>query len=137
MLNRRRTGVFCQRDGKVLSIELEDPTTRKRFWSFPGGAIEEGETPEEAAVRETLEETGYAVRLTSDVFTNEYQFRWDGELYLCHTYWYEAELIEDEPRPVDDADYLLGARWLPWPGSRDLFIYNPALTDAVNHFLPV
>jgi 8-oxo-dGTP pyrophosphatase MutT (NUDIX family) len=29
-------------------------------WQFPGGGVEPGETPEAAAARETLEETGYA-----------------------------------------------------------------------------
>jgi 8-oxo-dGTP diphosphatase len=31
-------------------------------WQFPAGAIEDGETPEQAAVRETLEETGLDVK---------------------------------------------------------------------------
>lgn len=31
-------------------------------WAFPGGKIEAGESPEQAAVREVLEETGCAVR---------------------------------------------------------------------------
>jgi 8-oxo-dGTP diphosphatase len=33
-------------------------------WTFPGGKIELGESPEAAAVRETLEETGLWVRAT-------------------------------------------------------------------------
>ena len=34
-------------------------------WGFPGGAIELGETPEEAAIREVKEETGLDVRVES------------------------------------------------------------------------
>lgn len=30
----------------------------KQYWTFPGGIIEAGETPKEAAIRETLEEVG-------------------------------------------------------------------------------
>jgi 8-oxo-dGTP diphosphatase len=33
-------------------------------WAFPAGKIEPGESPEAAAVRETLEETGLRVRAT-------------------------------------------------------------------------
>lgn len=34
-------------------------------WQFPAGGIEAGETPEQAAVRETLEETGLKVEAAS------------------------------------------------------------------------
>jgi mutator protein MutT len=34
------------------------------FWEFPGGKVEPQETPAAAAVRECLEETGLAVRVT-------------------------------------------------------------------------
>lgn len=32
-------------------------------WNFPGGGIEEGESPEQASIREVKEETGYDIRL--------------------------------------------------------------------------
>ena len=136
MIDRIRTGTFCLHQNKILAIELEDPATKKRFWSFPGGQIESGETPEKAAIRETLEETGYEITLTSDGFITEYPFNWNGERYHCTTHWFMAKLVDETPALVDDADYLLHANWLPWPRSRGLFEFNPALTDAINHFLP-
>jgi 8-oxo-dGTP diphosphatase len=33
-------------------------------WNFPGGGVDEGETPEEACIREMKEETGLDIRIT-------------------------------------------------------------------------
>ena len=45
------------RDGRFLMVYNQ----KRRGWEMPGGHIEEGETPEEAAVREFSEESGYDV----------------------------------------------------------------------------
>ena len=97
-------------------IELEDPTTFKRFWSLPGGMIEQGESPESCAVRETFEETGYAIHLTSEGLKTNYLFRWNKHHYACECHWFLGALNEDhEPAVVTDADYLLGTQWIPLP----------------------
>lgn len=84
-------GVILVRDGGLL--------LRKRIgkhangtWSFPGGHLESGETPEECAIRETMEETGLTIEsarvvaLTNDVFP-------DGGHYV--TIWMKADGISD------------------------------------------
>lgn len=134
VVERQRSCVFCLHDSRLLAIQLEDPTTKKRFWSLPGGAIEAGETPAIAAVRETLEETGYQVTLTSDGFPTQYEFHWDGAIYDCTTHWFTAKLSSTEPVAVDDASYLLNSRWLPWPRSQCLFTNNPAFNEAFERF---
>ena len=47
--------------GKVLMIRRRE-REGKLLWAFPGGGIEQGETPEQAAVRETAEEVGLEVK---------------------------------------------------------------------------
>lgn len=42
---------FCFHDNKVMLVNLDS-----RGWDFPGGHMEEGETPEECFAREAMEE---------------------------------------------------------------------------------
>jgi ADP-ribose pyrophosphatase YjhB (NUDIX family) len=49
-------------DGRVLVVLRRRPPLA-RVWSFPGGAVELGESLAEAARREVHEETGVAVRV--------------------------------------------------------------------------
>ena len=51
----------------VLHVE---PT--RSYWTLPGGGLEAGETPAEAAVREVHEETGLQVRAVRLLFERSY-----------------------------------------------------------------
>lgn len=53
---------IVERDGKVLLVKL-NYGPREGRWSLPGGLVENDETPEEAAMRETQEETGFTIAL--------------------------------------------------------------------------
>ncbi len=55
-------GVLVHR-GRLFIQKRLDSGVWAGFWEFPGGRIEEGESPEEAAVREYCEETEFAVRV--------------------------------------------------------------------------
>src|SRR5687768_17891693 len=57
-------GANCvvERDGAVLLIRL-NYGPRDGNWALPGGLVEEDETAEHAAIRETREETGFDVAL--------------------------------------------------------------------------
>ena len=49
-------------DGRVLMHKRPDGTIHGGLWEFPGGKVEPGETPENAAVREMEEELGVSLR---------------------------------------------------------------------------
>ena len=57
------TAIIVQ-GGKTLMIRRRE-REGKLLWAFPGGGIEAGETPEQAAVRETAEEVGLEVKAVS------------------------------------------------------------------------
>ena len=65
-------------EGKILLIHRF--FERREYYVIPGGGSEQGESPEETAVREAKEETGLAVTLSRKLweFTNEK----DGRLHI-------------------------------------------------------
>ena len=64
-------GTVAEIDGKFALIQRNiDP--RKGFWSFPCGFMEINETTEQAALRETKEETGLDVELDGHLGTYSY-----------------------------------------------------------------
>jgi len=62
---RRRIGAYgiCRRDGRVLLAHASDKSDFPGVWQIPGGGLEHGERPQDALVREFLEETGLQVRI--------------------------------------------------------------------------
>ncbi|MBT1035309.1 NUDIX hydrolase [Canibacter sp. lx-45] len=78
---RLHTTAHNKRELQVLLIK------RKKYadWSFPKGKLDRGETLAQAAVRETLEETGYAITLGTKIGMLEYALK-SGQCKEVH-YW--------------------------------------------------
>lgn len=87
-----------------------------QLWYLPAGRVEPGEKLEEAALRETLEESGLEVRLTGVIRVEYTAHNFGSRMRVL----YLAEPTSDaEPKSVPD-DESLGAEWVR---RRDLGLY--------------
>jgi 8-oxo-dGTP diphosphatase len=94
-------GAAIVRDGQVLAARRVRPARLAGGWEFPGGKVERDETGPDALARECREELGVTVRVGELLGEAS-----DGTIRLV---LYAAELVEGEPRPLEDHDEL---RWI-------------------------
>ena len=62
---RVRAGIVLIQDGKVALIERH--RAGLDYFVFPGGGVDDGESPEQAAVREAMEELGIEVAIKQKI----------------------------------------------------------------------
>lgn len=88
----------------------------KDGWEFPGGKIEPGETPEEAIVREIMEELDADIEPVKLIDTVEYDypgFHLSMDCYLCRLKSENIMLKEHEAARWLDKSSLYDVEWLP------------------------
>lgn len=60
---------YLTKDDKILLLQ-EDGKFIRGLWSMPGGHLEPGESFTEGAIRETLEESGYQIKIVKEIYHN-------------------------------------------------------------------
>ena len=96
------------------------------LWAIPGGSVEIGETLQEAAEREILEETGIRIRAGKPIYTFDVIDR-DAEGKIRFHYVIvdlAADYVSGQPAAGDDAD---DARWVSAHEISELEVSPPTL----------
>lgn len=108
--------VIAAKGNKVLLLKERHPARRGIRYSVPGGRMEEGESPLEAAKRELLEETGMAASKWKllKTYRESGWFTWDVYLYLAKDCRWVREA---EPDPGEK----IVADWVSLDGLLDAF----------------
>lgn len=91
-------------DGRVLLVQRR-VAEGNLSWQFPAGEVETGETPEHAAVRETLEET--ALQVAVDQLLGERIHPNTGRRMV----YVACQVVAGEVR-VADVDELVAVEWV-------------------------
>ena len=111
------TAAIVLREGRVLITQRLPNARHPGLWEFPGGKLEEHESPEEALVREISEELGVALSV-GDIFdVIYYRYAWGNVLLLA----YLCELSDEPLRHLEVADH----RWVK-PDELDRYPLLPA-----------
>jgi 8-oxo-dGTP diphosphatase len=105
-------GLVRDGENRILLSKRRADQAMGGLWEFPGGKIEDGESPEEALARELREELGCGAtvgRIEDVVFHRYDEFDLLMLVYRC--------TLDGEPRPVEVAE-------LAWVMPRELLGYE-------------
>ena len=126
-------GAIIIRNGKVLCAQRGKSKTLAYLWEFPGGKIEEGETPRQALKRELVEELNIEVSVEESQFEQtayEYDFaKWrdyGNSFGIVNLTTFVCQLKTGEPKLTEH----IAIKWLD-PSALSSLEWAPADIPAV------
>jgi 8-oxo-dGTP pyrophosphatase MutT (NUDIX family) len=130
-------GLVLDLSGPVPQGALIGRTNRRGrlLWSLPKGHLEQGETLEQAAIREVAEETGITGDIIGSLGTIDFWFVVDGRRVHKTVHHYLMRAISGE---LSDKDVeVTEVAWVPLPRIADRLAYSDerGLLDAASRLL--
>jgi 8-oxo-dGTP pyrophosphatase MutT (NUDIX family) len=106
-------GVVYRREGEEIEVVLASRRTRRGelAWGLAKGGIEEGESHEEAAVREVKEETGYDAEIEASLGDTRYFYVWEDTRIRKTVHFFLMRCTGGDPDDRDDE--MEDVRWFP------------------------
>jgi len=109
---------------------------RRGYWDLPKGKLEDGEMPEEAALREVEEECGIdKLHIASLPFDTYHIYRENGTTVIKQSTWYRMHTEHlHSPIPQEEED-IAEARWVDLPVPSEILAGAYAsIREVIRHF---
>ena len=124
--------VVANSSGEILMIRRSDNDN----WAVPGGAMDLGESMPDAAIRETLEETGVQVEITGliGIYTDPRHvilYTSNGEVRQEFSIVFTARPLSGTPTPSDESREV---RWIPQSELATLTM-DRSMRMRIDHYL--
>jgi 8-oxo-dGTP diphosphatase len=118
-------GAVVLREGRLLLVR-RGAAPAQGLWAIPGGGLRLGETLQEGAEREILEETGIIIRAGEPLFTcDSFERDADGRIRFHYVIVdVTADYVSGDVKGADDA---LEARWVSPAEIRELPVTKTTL----------
>ncbi|MBS4224209.1 (deoxy)nucleoside triphosphate pyrophosphohydrolase [Lederbergia citrea] len=98
-------GAVITENGKILCAQRGRSKSLPLKWEFPGGKIEEGESPQEALHREISEEIHCKIGVGEQIEHTAYEY----DFGIVHLTTFHCKLIEGQPTLTEH----IAIKWLP------------------------
>lgn len=113
-------GGVVSRNDELLLVQVTN-LKGEDVWTFPKGHPEKGETPEQTALREVAEETGWECSIKCDLMTVSYKFTRQGRPVDKKVQWFWMEPKKKTGKP--DAVEVRAAKWISSEKAFELLKY--------------
>lgn len=89
------TAAIIHQDGSILITRRQEGSRYAGLWEFPGGKLEDGETPEQCLEREIREELDVAIEVCGIFDTVFHRYPWGDILLLAYNCRLQNQAIKN------------------------------------------